>query len=334
MTGSEHLTISALNSESVSSNTHCSKPSNAFAGKGKHPPPIPPKTDNQVKDQKPVISPKPLHITTSSNQIAKTPRICPSSPEHLINKQQTPAIPPKVAPSQTDLHKNETNLNKMREKPCNIHEPVQRTNFTNPMDFQKMQYTEQWVQNSNMQHMDIPSVSKTDRLDDGSFACNKIGMEKNVIQRINAAEEIRMCMQSYSKDNDELNKGFKVALHNFGEKKTTKDTTSIFPKTIKVMQKETIQEQAKTSKENTNTAELHSTSKDTASTPEIHEALSQNKVVLRERKARRETEDERRQRLSIHKDEIMRGNIKAAMEIFENLMRQEELKIICQKFKK
>ncbi len=331
VTGSEHLTISALNSESVSSNTHCSKLSNAFAGKGKHPPPIPPKTDNQVKNQKPVISPKPLHITTSSNQIAKTPRICPSSPEHLINKQQTPAIPPKVAPSQTYLHKNETNLNKMREKPCNIHEPVQRTNFTNPMDFQKMQYTEQWVQNSNMQHMDIPSVSKTDRLDDGSFACNKIGMEKNVIQRINAAEEIRMCMQSYSKDNDELNMGFKVALHNFGEKKTTKDTTSIFPKTIKVMQKETIQEQAKTSKENTNKAELHSTSKDTASTPEIHEDPSQNKVVLRERKARRETEDERRQRLSIHKDEIMRGNIKAAMEIFENLMRQEELKIILSK---
>lgn len=333
VTRSEHLAISALNSESVSSNADCSKLSNAFAGKGKHPPPIPPKTGNQVKDQKPVIPPKPLHITTSSNHIAETPRICPSSPEHLINRQQTPAIPPKVAPSKTSLHKNETVeiLNKMKEKPSNIHEPVQRTNFTNPTDFQKIQYTEQWVQNSHMQHMDTPSVSKTDPLDDGSFACNKIGMEKNVIQRINAAEEIRMCMQSYSKDNDELNKGFKVALQNFGEKKTTKDTNSVFPKKIKVVQKETIQEQAKTSKERTNKAELHSTSKDTTSTPEIHEVPSQNKVVLREKKARRETEDERRQRLSIHKDEIMRGNVKAAMEIFENLMRREELKIILSK---
>lgn len=73
-----------------------------------------------------------------------------------------------------------------------------------------------------------------------------------MIQRINAAEEIRMCVQSYSKDNDELNKGFKVALENFGEKKTTMETTSIFPKKIKVVQKETIQEQVKTSKENTN----------------------------------------------------------------------------------
>ncbi|XP_016133840.1 xin actin-binding repeat-containing protein 1-like isoform X1 [Sinocyclocheilus grahami] len=334
VTGSEHLTISALNSESVSSSMDYSKPSITFAGKGEHPPPIPPKPGNQVKDQKPVIPPKPLHITTSSKHIAENPHVCPSSPEHN-NKQQTPEIPPKVAASKTFLQKKET------VETCNIHEPVQRTNFSDPMDFQKMQYTEQWVQNSHMQH--TPSVSKTDPLDDGSFACNRIGMEKNVIQRINAAEEIRMCMHSYSKDNDELNKGFKVALQNFGEKKTTTDTTSIFPKKIKVVQKETIQEQVQTSKENTNKPELHSASRDTPSTPELCEVPSkynqtieersdsENKVVLREKKARRETEDERRQRLSVHKDEIMRGNVKAAMEIFENLMRCEELKIILSK---
>ncbi|KAL1280276.1 hypothetical protein QQF64_014876 [Cirrhinus molitorella] len=297
----------------------CSKLSSTFAGKGEHPLPIPPKTGNQIKDQKPVIPPKPLHIISSSKHIAETPCICPSSP----NKQHTSAIPPKVAA------KNETveTLNKTKEKPCNIHEPVQRTNFSDPTDFQKMQYTEQWVQNSHMQHMDTPSKGKTDCLNDGSFACNRTGMEKNVIQRINAAEEIRMCMQSYSKDSDELNKGFKVALQNFGEKKTT-DTTPIFPKKIKVVQKETIQEQAKSFK---------------ASTPEICEVPSkynqtieqqndsENKVVLREKKARRETDDERRQRLSVHKDEIMKGNVKAAMEIFENLMRREELKIILSK---
>lgn len=153
-----------------------------------------------------------------------------------------------------------------------------------------------------MQH--TPSVSKTDPLNDGSFACNRIGMEKNVIQRINAAEEIRMCVQSYSKDNDKLNKGFKVALENFGEKKTTMETTSIFPKKIKVVQKETIQEQVKTSKENTNKHELDSARRDSHSTPEIREVPSkynqtteeqsdsENKVVLREKKARRETEDE------------------------------------------
>ncbi|XP_029979778.1 xin actin-binding repeat-containing protein 1 [Sphaeramia orbicularis] len=52
------------------------------------------------------------------------------------------------------------------------------------------------------------------------------------------------------------------------------------------------------------------------------------KVEMREKKVRHETEDERRQRLSIHMDEIMRGNTTAAMEIFDNLRKQEELQSI------
>ncbi|KFW84849.1 Xin actin-binding repeat-containing protein 1 [Manacus vitellinus] len=50
-------------------------------------------------------------------------------------------------------------------------------------------------------------------------------------------------------------------------------------------------------------------------------------VVMREKKTR-ETEDERRKRLSVHKEEIMKGNVKEAMEIFENLRRQEQLQEI------
>ncbi|NXI47319.1 XIRP1 protein, partial [Galbula dea] len=59
------------------------------------------------------------------------------------------------------------------------------------------------------------------------------------------------------------------------------------------------------------------------------ETLAQEKpaVVMRE-KNKRETEDERRKRLSVHKEEIMKGNVKEAMEIFENLRRQEELQEI------
>ncbi|KAM4543986.1 xin actin-binding repeat-containing protein 1-like [Fundulus diaphanus] len=49
------------------------------------------------------------------------------------------------------------------------------------------------------------------------------------------------------------------------------------------------------------------------------------KVQMREKKARMETEDERRQRLSVHMDEIVRGNVTAAMEIFEHLRKQEQL---------
>lgn len=50
-------------------------------------------------------------------------------------------------------------------------------------------------------------------------------------------------------------------------------------------------------------------------------------VAMRE-KGKKETEDERRKRLSAHKEEIMRGNVKEAMEIFENLRRQEQLQEI------
>ncbi|NXP10412.1 XIRP1 protein, partial [Thinocorus orbignyianus] len=64
------------------------------------------------------------------------------------------------------------------------------------------------------------------------------------------------------------------------------------------------------------------------------ETSSQEKpaVVMRE-KPRRETEDERRKRLSVHKEEIMKGNVKEAMEIFENLRRQEELQEILTRVK-
>ncbi|AWP04543.1 putative xin actin-binding repeat-containing protein 1 [Scophthalmus maximus] len=57
---------------------------------------------------------------------------------------------------------------------------------------------------------------------------------------------------------------------------------------------------------------------------EKHQKL-EDKVVLREKKVK-ETEDERRNRLSVHKEEIMKGNVKTAMEIFENLRKREELK--------
>ncbi|XP_070842539.1 xin actin-binding repeat-containing protein 1 [Chaetodon trifascialis] len=68
----------------------------------------------------------------------------------------------------------------------------------------------------------------------------------------------------------------------------------------------------------------------TADSTDRHEKemKQESKVEMREKKGRTETEDERRQRLSVHMDEIMRGNITAAMEIFDNLRKQEELQSI------
>lgn len=54
----------------------------------------------------------------------------------------------------------------------------------------------------------------------------------------------------------------------------------------------------------------------------------ESKVEMREKKGRSETEAERRQRLSVHMDEIVKGNITAAMEIFDNLRKQEELQTL------
>ncbi|MEE6467386.1 hypothetical protein FKM82_007222 [Ascaphus truei] len=50
-------------------------------------------------------------------------------------------------------------------------------------------------------------------------------------------------------------------------------------------------------------------------------------VVMREKK-KKETEDEKRKRLSVHMDEIMKDNVNAAMDIFENLRKQDELQKI------
>ncbi|XP_043543850.1 xin actin-binding repeat-containing protein 1-like [Chiloscyllium plagiosum] len=57
-------------------------------------------------------------------------------------------------------------------------------------------------------------------------------------------------------------------------------------------------------------------------------------VVMRgNRQQGKETEDDRRKRLSVHKEEIMRGNVKAVMEIFENLRKREELQKILSQVK-
>ncbi|KAA8580726.1 xin actin-binding repeat-containing protein 1 isoform X2 [Etheostoma spectabile] len=58
------------------------------------------------------------------------------------------------------------------------------------------------------------------------------------------------------------------------------------------------------------------------------EIKKEGKVEMRGKKGRTETDDERRQRLSVHMDEILRGNITAAMDIFDNLRKQEELQSI------
>ncbi|XP_073533854.1 xin actin-binding repeat-containing protein 1-like [Phyllobates terribilis] len=56
-----------------------------------------------------------------------------------------------------------------------------------------------------------------------------------------------------------------------------------------------------------------------------------NKNVVMRIKRKKESEDAKRQRLSIHMDEIMKDNVKTATDIFENLRKQDELEKILKK---
>ncbi|TSK98402.1 Xin actin-binding repeat-containing protein 1 [Bagarius yarrelli] len=110
--------------------------------------------------------------------------------------------------------------------------------------------------------------------------------------------------------------GFQASLHNFGIK-TGQGMPPVKPKRIKMT----------TDKTAVNPAPLESNVNPNEGQ---HEQLKSN-VTMREKKGRKESEAERRQRLSVHMEEIMKGNANAAMEIFDKLRKQEELKTILSK---
>lgn len=111
--------------------------------------------------------------------------------------------------------------------------------------------------------------------------------------------------------------GFQTSLQNFGIK-TGQAMPPVKPKRIKMTTERTA----------INPALLEPNCKSSNSE---HNEQSESNVTMREKKGRRESEAERRQRLSVHMDEIMKGNANAAMEIFDKLRKQEELKTILSK---
>ncbi|XP_068438486.1 xin actin-binding repeat-containing protein 1-like [Clinocottus analis] len=113
-------------------------------------------------------------------------------------------------------------------------------------------------------------------------------------------------------------KRVKIAqLNNKNPKHVSGDNSSFLPYVVKEPQQTLIGP----SGNSTNTCGRTADSNDTLK----KEIKQESKVEMREKKGRKETEDERRQRLSVHMDEIMRGNMTAAMEIVDNLRKQEEL---------
>ncbi|XP_077100196.1 xin actin-binding repeat-containing protein 1 [Siphateles boraxobius] len=146
----------------------------------------------------------------------------------------------------------------------------------------------------------------------------------------------------------ESSTGFHGTLQNFGVKQSG-SVPPVKPKRIKMAN-----ENVKNTTDNTNNSTILETETAQEINPSPHNNGSSGKtckvdsnnheekqdksddqqvsgVVRRKKKRRGETEDERRQRLSVHMDEIMKGNVPAVMEIFDKLKKQEELKNILSK---
>ncbi|KAI3375268.1 hypothetical protein L3Q82_021771, partial [Scortum barcoo] len=305
------------------------------------PPPLPQKTSEKLQKQKPTLPPKPQWTRTV---VVEEQNIAPTSaPEVAWPIKDN--IKTKQFPSQFGLQEN-TTLGEISKKALHetyhqdcVDKPVQDPNQTT--ELLQMDSKAQGIENK------IKTGPLTGRKSDYQMMILKnteVEMERNVIQKINAAAEIQMCMKNYVEDGKhDMNLSLQAAVQTFERKEceTLDKRTPLLSKKVKVINYVGDHEQTSTP-----TAQPHKShpktqhnTDDTQQTPKKNQIGAchmqndlnkkqpqlEDKVVLREKKVK-ETDDERRQRLSVHKEEIMKGNVKAAMEIFENLRKREELK--------
>lgn len=345
--------------------------SKSSASEGATPPPLPPKAIERPQDQKPALPPKPQWSKSTTDDAQNLPP-SPSSKAYCLIKDnaQNPTIPPKMKQGkQSSTHssqkpqENKKQNTKNLQNKVTLHETIHkksvdeamqgsnhiRTTSELPAKESKAEKIKR-TQKNTIEHSEQTLDCQVDRKLTTSN-CSEMEIARNEIQKIDAAEEIRMCMQTYAEDaKHEMNIGFQAALQNFALKnKSAVDTVPVLPKKIKVVndkvshEKQTnkvIVQQEKShqitpDKQHCNNEMQKSASNITMDTSPINQnncieeqQKPEDNVVFRKKKAKKETEGERRQRLSVHKEEIMRGNVKAAMEIFENLRKREELKII------
>ncbi|XP_047445024.1 xin actin-binding repeat-containing protein 1 isoform X2 [Mugil cephalus] len=292
-------------------------------------PPLPLKTE-KLQEQKPALPPKPQWtqsvVIEQPNQLSSPKVVC-----SMKSKIKNTVIPQKqsqqfsthpienLQETTTHVKASVGTLHETYHQKCGG-ETEQDTNQTNGLP----------LMDSNAQEI---GEKKTVAVN------SEVEIERNVIQKINAAEEIKMCMESYTNDGKHgMNMSLQAAVQNFERRESsTLDRGVFLSKKVKVMNakhtdKNTAQNAQHKFPQKPKTDEQTSgTNSSVAACQMQQNELNQkqekveNKVVLREKKVR-ETEDERRQRLSVHKEEIMKGNVMAAMEIFENLRKRDELK--------
>uniref|UniRef100_A0A665XAH3 Xin actin binding repeat containing 1 n=1 Tax=Echeneis naucrates TaxID=173247 RepID=A0A665XAH3_ECHNA len=258
-------------------------------------PPLLQKTKRQrLQEQKPALPPKPQWM---KSVVVEEPNIPPPPAPEVAFPVEDGGKGANILPKQkkqipmlsTDkLEENKTSKRTSQEAHCQkFDDRVQGS----------VQFNEHLLTDLKTLETKKHKTSSTGERPDCQGLNSTVEMERNVIQKINAAEEIQMCMKNYADDDKrDINMSLQTVLQNFERKEMQMSNTNSLIETCQLQQNDLNEQHQKT----------------------------EEKVVLRQKKVK-ETEDERRQRLSVHKDEIMKGNVKAAMEIFENLRKREEL---------
>ncbi|XP_020506405.2 xin actin-binding repeat-containing protein 1 isoform X1 [Labrus bergylta] len=313
-----------ITTQNPSTNPVANGYSNSSSPESVSPPPIPQKTSGKLQVQRPALPPKPQwtkSVVVEEKNTTSSPApeiICP-----IKHKMKNSAIPPvqgkELPKPSTDKLQENTRPNKIGKE--TLHETYQERCFDEEVQ-QSDQATEHLPMDSKAQDIKKTTPSTGNKSDCQGMILNTYEgvMERNVIQKINAAEEIQICMKNYAEEGKhEMNMSLQAALKNF-ERKESHTLDKRIPsssKKVKLIQ-DNLSDHEKTNKAKTQQNQSHPK-------PPERQINLEEKVVLREKKVK-ETDDQRRQRLSVHKDEIMKGNVEAAMEIFDNLRKREELK--------
>ncbi len=294
----------ALKSPEGTDTTPCERP---FENKPVACSPMPVSVETPAKNRKTPVGPKPA---------------IPPKPDHLKMK-------PNPLGSETDSE----HLNQV--PPTSSRPPTKQTNESSTS---KQCLSHENTLSKRVQHTDANEHEPSDT------SVSNIESPK----KLNGVEVVEETPKSSPESIvNESSTGFHATLQNFGVK-LSGSVPPVKPKRIKMAKENVINSDNTISNSTTletetaqgiapphnNDSSGETCKTDTNNHDKINDRSDDqqvNVVMRRKKKIRGETEDERRQRLSVHMDEIMKGNVPAVMEIFDKLKKQEELKNILSK---
>ncbi|XP_073686388.1 xin actin-binding repeat-containing protein 1-like [Garra rufa] len=286
---------------------------------------------------KPALPPKPDHLKTKPNPLSSE-----TDAEHL-NKFQVPGTskPPseQIELSSTLMKSHEDALCKSVQHADSIEHAPSDTSVGNTESPEDKRLNGVEVVEETPKSSPEIIVNESSRGFHITTSVSNTGSPED--KKLSGVEVVEETPKSSAESIiSESSTGFHATLQNFGVKPSG-SVPPVKPKRIK-MAKENVNNSDNISRTSTpletETAQGITPPHENDSVKQTEEERNEksdgqqvSEVVRRKKKIRRETEDERRQRLSVHMDEIMKGNVPAVMEIFDKLKKQEELKNILSK---